>query len=286
MHHLSPDVLYRGSDSELLLLLSPPAGFRVWLGSSQSRSLSTPPFAPSILPQGTGGIFRAPPPALTTAAQKKKKKNLSPLETLLHPNEAILWGFVMVSRPPFPLRENLFILCESSFPSFTRTFIFFRWNTAQVFLSLVSFHIPQISFKRRVASFLLSWKTRVLLRFMWTLIWMRSDTCWLVEINQPLISIPGHYNIWRCCLAYWGSIGLLRSYETALRGKDMSFMLLLVTDQQAAASSSHSNIWHIFFQQFKRTLWRKSEIDCDIGVVLDLNFSVSFDSDFVQLTEN
>lgn len=217
---------------------------------------------------------------------KKKKKNLSPLETLLHPNEAILWGFVMVRRPPFPLRENLFILCESSFPSFTRTFIFFRWNTAQVFLSLVSFHIPQISFKRRVASFLLSWKTRVLLRFMWTLIWMRSDTCWLVEINQPLISIPGHYNIWRCCLAYWGSIGLLRSYETALRGKDMSFMLLLVTDQQAAASSSHSNIWHIFFQQFKRTLWRKSEIDCDIGVVLDLNFSVSFDSDFVQLTEN
>lgn len=54
-------------------------------------SLYHAPKAPGVF------IEQCLPPALTTAAQK------TPLETLLHPNEAILWGSVMVRHPTDPL---------------------------------------------------------------------------------------------------------------------------------------------------------------------------------------
>lgn len=195
MHHLSPDVLFRGVHSELLLLLSPPAAFRVWLedgGSSLPRSLSTPAFAPSILPQGTGGIFRAPPPALTTAAQKKTCRHWKHFSILMRRSSEDLWwwgGLRSLWGKTFSSSVNQAsplsrIHSYSSDETPLRSFCL---------LSPFAFHIPQISFKRRFASFLLSWKTRVLLRFIRTLIWMRSDICWLVEINQPLISIHVHY---------------------------------------------------------------------------------------------
>lgn len=75
-------------------------------------SLSTPSFT-LLCPKGTRGIYRAVPPSLTCHRSSKK-----PLETLLHPNEAILWGFVMVTNPPDPLRGGPFHPLWNELPLF------------------------------------------------------------------------------------------------------------------------------------------------------------------------
>lgn len=93
---------------------------------------------PLSWPKGTWGILRTVPLSLTHHSSSKKPPNLSPLETLLHPNEAILWGFVMVMCPLNPLREALSSPVKWAPP---HSFIFLRWNTL---LSLFVFHIPRI----------------------------------------------------------------------------------------------------------------------------------------------
>lgn len=122
-----------------------------WGPSWRTDLLSLCPH-PLSLPKAAGVFLEPPsfPPSVTTAA--KKKKNLSPLETLLHLNEAILWGFVMVRHPQFPLRETFSSSVNHASPlshvhSYSSDKAQLRSSSAPFFLlSLFFFHVPQISF--------------------------------------------------------------------------------------------------------------------------------------------
>lgn len=113
-------------------------------------SLYYAPKAPGVF------IEQCLPPSLATAAQKNHWKHFSILMRQFF--EDLCW----LRTLPTLSWGDLFILCEMSFPSFTCSFIFFRWNTVK-FLFLFVFHI--LRFLSRVRSSRLTWKAQVLLRF-------------------------------------------------------------------------------------------------------------------------
>lgn len=154
-------------------------------GHVEGKSLSLPLSRPTAL----GGVFLAPflPPNMTTAAQKKttQNPNLSPWETLPHPNETILWGFATVWSPPS--EETFSSSLNYASPPFTRPFVFFRWDTTRVFFLFLHppFHIQQHFYERKGLRPLAASETHSVLQ-------VRSyfnETSWTLMINHLFMEI-------------------------------------------------------------------------------------------------
>ena len=152
------------AESELFLLLSllhfseKHSNVGVFLRERLTISLSTPPLTPSIMPQGTRGIFRAPPPSLPPSPHQLKKtcrhwKHLSILMRQFY--EDLWWLDALPSLGGEPFHPLWIML--PLFHVFIRILQMKQIVSLFLFLSFVSFCLsyPPDFFQRRIPSSLL-----------------------------------------------------------------------------------------------------------------------------------